>query len=114
IAIIAAGGPSLLSASEIEPGFFSSLKIPVPPTTVNQNVATTGAMTATVVTSSRIVRPREIRLTNIAIIVPYPMNKANKNTVHHPSLAESQRYVLILIHFYTLYSHRSKYITNTI
>src|SRR5699024_7669039 len=68
MAIIAAGGPALLNASDIEPGFCISSKIPVPPTIVNQNVVTTGAITATAVTISRIVRPREMRLTNMAII----------------------------------------------
>src|SRR5699024_5907269 len=62
-------------------------------TTVNQNVVTTGAITATANTNSRSVRPLEIRLVNNAIIGPYPMNQAKKNTVQPPSQASSPRKV---------------------
>src|SRR5699024_12036365 len=58
-----------------------------------QNVVTTGAITATAKTSSRSVRPLEIRLVNNAIIGPYPMNQAKKNTVQPPSQASSPRKV---------------------
>src|SRR5690625_7349163 len=82
IAIIAAGGPSLVKASEIAPGFFSSWNIPVPPTTVNQNVVIIGAITATTVTICLIVLPRDIRLTNIAIIDPYSINNEKKKIIY--------------------------------
>src|SRR5699024_350305 len=64
-----------------------------PPTTVNQNVVTTGAITATAKTNSRIVRPLEIRLVNRAIIGPYPTNHAKKNTVQKPNHSSSPRKV---------------------
>src|SRR5690625_6065816 len=82
IAIIAAGGPASFKAVDTEPGVSNSWKIPVPPTTVNQNVAMTGAIIATAKTSSRMVLPREIRAVKMAIIVAYPINHAKKNTVY--------------------------------
>ncbi|MOA23106.1 hypothetical protein D3C78_1437080 [compost metagenome] len=45
------------------PGACSSRPIPVPPTTVNQNMVTSGAMIDSVMMISRMVRPREIRAT---------------------------------------------------
>src|SRR5699024_6676612 len=51
IAIIAAGGPLLFNASDTDPGFINSWKIPVPPTTVNQKVEIIGAIIATAVTN---------------------------------------------------------------
>src|SRR5690625_7212332 len=73
IAIIAAGGPSLVKASEIAPGFFSSWNIPVPPTTVNQNVVIIGAITATAVTICIIVLLQVIWLIKLDISSPYPI-----------------------------------------
>src|SRR5699024_4202980 len=94
IAIIAAGGPASSKAVDTEPGSCISWKIPVPPTTVNQYVAITGAIIPTAQTNSRSALPLEILLGDTAIIGPYPTNQAKKNTVHIPFHASSLRYVL--------------------
>src|SRR5699024_3758971 len=53
MAIIAAGGPASFNAVDTEPGIFSSSKMPVPPTTVNQKAVISGAIMATANTNSR-------------------------------------------------------------
>src|SRR5699024_12072755 len=100
IAIIAAGGPTSFKAVDTEPGVSNSWKIPVPPTTVNQNVAITGAMIATDKTSSRIVLPLEIRAVKIAIMGPYPINHAKKNTVQELIHDSSLRKVMKVMNWF--------------
>src|SRR5699024_11402967 len=52
IAIIAAGGPASSKAFDTEPESCISCKIPVPPTTINKNVANTTEIIATTKTNS--------------------------------------------------------------
>src|SRR5699024_6534219 len=83
--------------------------IPVPPTTVNQNVEIIGAIIATDVTNCRIVRPRDILVTNIAIIGPYPKNHAKKNIVQLLNQPSSPRYAFNVKKFSTYVAIASKY-----
>ncbi|MNZ91075.1 hypothetical protein D3C78_1100490 [compost metagenome] len=50
------------------PGVCNSMPMPAPPTTVNQNMVTSGAMIDRVMITSRMVRPREIFATYRATI----------------------------------------------